>query len=238
MNKKIGIFVIFEFLFVAAMLISGEDALGERLESVFGKVGSIDGVLNEQIWEQANTFRVPLKIASGEQSTASFLVVNDEKNVYLGFQFSLPAGVTIQSFSVRFDDENKGHFYEGQDVIALNAGRKKSGTFRDHVRTNRPPCKVPKNSTSTGHCGLHDYAVGGTTDGAGSYRLTGTEAVYEFSHPLKSEDKENDIQVEPGALFRLQVWLRLIEDEGTYSKGSIIDTYYPKNGYIEILLAN
>ncbi len=211
------------------------EAAAAQLKAKYGNPSAIDGSLDDRDWKSAKSLDVRIILPSGETENASLRVMNDNKNIYIGFSFRIPKNLLGQSLFVRFDDENTGSFDEGQDVIGMNPHFENSRLL-DQVRTNRPPCNPPRGKPRPGYCGMEDSKFGGTSDGAGAYRLAGGRSVYEFSHPLKSRDRENDIQLSPGDTFGIKLSIRLVENGADYPNG-YGDTYFPEGGFLSIELA-
>ena len=227
--------IILVLLPIVAVQLYPKAAAAAHLEAKYGKPSAIDGSLDDRAWKSADSLNVRITLPSGKTENAELKVLNDNKNIYISFRFPVPENLLGQSLFFRFDDENTGTFDEGQDVIGMNPDL---GSFRllDQVRTSRAPCNPPQGKPRPGYCGMEDTKFGGTLDGAGAYQSDKRHGVYEFSHPLKSRDRENDIQLNPGDTFGIRLSLRLIESGANYPNG-YGDTYFPDGGFVSIELA-
>lgn len=210
-------------------------AAAAHIEAKYGKPRAIDGSLDDRAWKSADSLNVPIKFPSGKTENAKLRLLNDSKNLYIAFSFPVPENLLGHSLFFRFDDENVGIFDEGQDVIGMNPDM---GSFLllDEVRTNRPPCNPPKGKSRPGYCGMEDTEFGGTSDGNGAFQSDNGQGVYEFSHPLMSRDKDNDIQLNPGETFGIRLSLRLVENGAKYPNG-FGDTDFPSGGFVSVALA-
>jgi hypothetical protein len=170
----------------------------------------IDGVVNLGEWAGTGTWDVAVRTPRGGTSPASFYVMNDALNLYVGFRFERPAADVGNSLAVEFDNDNDGIAENGDDVILVNGG---SG-FYDDVRTNLPPCPP---GSAPASCGPEDTDLGGTEDGVGFFSNNGIHSMYEMSHPLNSGDI-NDFALSAfsGDIVGFFLALRAIAAPGAY----------------------
>ena len=156
----------------------------------------IDGFINDGEWDPAGTLQFAVNIPGGGIVPANLYVMNDEFNLYIAIEIMTVAPRSSAFFT--FDNNHSGdnpsrdtYGVEGHarrssdDIIGINP----EIGFIDSVRTNKK-CPHPD---SWGGCGSFDTAVGGTIDGNGAFFSDNEMMVYEFSHPLKSQDDANDI---------------------------------------------
>jgi hypothetical protein len=166
---------------------------------------TIDAVLTPGEWDTAAkrdfaANRLPEE--GGGTMPATLYVMNDATTLYLAVSIAKPA-LGSSSIAFEFDNDHVGFpgTTEGDDVLLMNPTHTPS--FLDEVRTNALPCPLPPGRL----CGLFDTDVGGTSDGAGGAMNAGGFSVYEFSHPLNSDDDAHDFSLSVGN--RIGFWMSM-----------------------------
>ncbi len=155
----------------------------------------VDGVNDLPEWEGAEfgVANLILPAAFGGGSTlVTFLVMNDDVNLYAAVQFpypSSPASPAFLDFAVQFwaDSETACTPTTLIDVVQLIS----QNGFADFRDERWPECTTV----------VSDVSAGGSTDGIGIWGDEGTTLFFELSHPLDSSDDLNDVSgVSPGFL--------------------------------------
>ena len=138
----------------------------------------VDGVLTLNEWEDAGRFhfQVDTSPAGGETVPATFYVMNDSSNLYIGLRASAPSP-SNSALDLFFPAAPPDVFGPGSDILHVVPG-----TFEDLFFQQAGPYLVDK-----------DY--GGTRDGTAVVREADGELAYEVSHPLDSADDEHDFSL-------------------------------------------
>ena len=207
------LFVVFVLLIVAKTLPGLAHSQGVELSGTGTAI--IDGVMSPGEWMNADSIEVPVNIPEGGTTSGTLFVMNDESNLYLAVKFyreTLDPGNTA---SFAFDNNHDGGVTEdGDDRLLINP--RPTVGFRDLVAWSRPPC--PAGSM----CGIYDTEVGGTNDGEGAFSYNGEYTLYEFSHPLDSEDDDHDFSLSKGDTVGFCLSIRMISYDSI-----LADTYFP-----------
>ena len=164
------------------LTVGATGANGEVKLRGFG-TAEIDGVLNLNEWERAGQFPFQVDTSPGEGGEtvpATFYVMNDSTNLYLGLRVSV-ASMGNSALDGIFLAPPPAVFPEGNDVLHVTPG-----TFEDLYFHPVAPSIWDY---------VADTADGGTRDGASAARAAGGEVVFEVAHPLDSADDRHDFSL-------------------------------------------
>jgi hypothetical protein len=178
---------------------------------------SIDGVVGpSDEWGLAGCIAFPVNVPEGGTTSGRACAMNDESTLYLLVQFDRPTVDAGNSAAFEFDNDHAGGpRVNGDDVLLINP----SIGFLDEVRTNAAPCSP---GAAPAACGFVDSSIGGSLDGSGAFFNDGVTTVYEFAHPLNSDDDAHDFGLRPGDTVGFTVFIRLLG-----AGGPIADTAFP-----------
>jgi len=191
----------------------------------YGRPKKIDGVRDPGEWKNANKFKVPVELLDKTKTTGYLFLMRDSKNLYIAFEFKNKIPVPTQSFFIGLGPKDiKDHNQEGVDYSVLLLNAKSELTYYDGIMTNRPPC-LSKYRTKWKPCQGKDSKYGGTNDGSAKYQVRNGRAFYEFERPLKSEDEQNDVSLNPGEYRSLAINLMLYVNAHKHSNNG-----YPSEG--------
>ena len=188
-----------------------------------GAVPVIDGVMCPGEWDVAATrIDFTANVPGGGTTPATVFFRQDATRLFIAVRYerSTPdAG----SLSFEFDNNNSGGAREnGDDALVYNPNTT-IGLF-DDVRTNQsPPCAA---DSPPALCGPQDIDVGGRTDGAGAFGITGTESVYEIVHPLNSGDLGHDFALAGGSAVGWYLLLNIGQ----------VTTTFPGSGFLALTI--
>ena len=143
---------------------------------------TIDGTLGTGEWDNARTFAVTANLPGDGTTPATLYVMNDGANIYYAIRFQR-AGVNLNStnlFNIEIDTDQSGNASVGDDYLTTFVSSEfPTGTLSDN----------------------HRSAAGVQTDithGSGAFRNADGVSVYEFSHPLNSDETGKDVALSPG----------------------------------------
>ena len=174
---------------------------------------TIDGVVGPSEWDTAGCVAFPVNVPEGGTTSGRACAMNDESMLYLLVQFDRPTVDAGNTAAFEFDnDHSGGPRVNGDDVLLINP----SIGFLDEVRTNAPPC--PPGAL----CGFVDSSIEGSSDGSGAFSNDGVTTVYEFAHPLNSDDDGHDFGLHPGDTVGFTLFVRLLR-----AGEPIADTAFP-----------
>jgi hypothetical protein len=177
---------------------------------------TIDGVVGPSEWDRAGCVALPVNVPEGGTTSGRACAMNDESMLYLLVQFDRAIVDAGNTAIFEFDnDHSGGPRVNGDDVLLINP----TIGFLDEVRTNVPPC--PPGATAAAW-GLVDSSTAGGSDGLGAFFNDGVTTVYEFAHPLNSDDDAHDFSLRPGDTVGFTLFIRLLA-----AGGPIADTFFP-----------
>jgi hypothetical protein len=163
----------------AAMALTSGVALASDQVKLRGYgTAVVDGVLTLNEWENAGRFHfeVDTSPTGGETVPATFYVMNDSSNLYIGLRTSAPRP-SNSALDLFFLGAPPDVFGPGSDILHVMPG-----TFDDLFFQPAGPY-------------LRDEDYGGTRDGKAVVREADGELVYEVAHPLNSADDEHDFSL-------------------------------------------
>jgi Ca2+-binding RTX toxin-like protein len=175
------------------------------LAAGFGNA-TIDGVLGPGEWADAGTMMFAVNVPGGGSVPGAVHVMNDNATLYLAVEFGAAASANSASFE--FDSDQSGNLSAGDDAVIINPDI----GFFDNVRV----------AIGDAIGGIFDTDPGGTNDGAGAFKNSTDSTIYEFSHPLNSNDNLHDFSLSPGDLIGFNLFLRMID-----GSNAIGDTLVP-----------
>jgi len=163
-----------------------------------GVVGTatVDGVIGEGEWDGTRCASFSASTPSSGPTPATVCVMNDATTFYGLITFERTSDPQSLA-AIEFDLDGDGvlGIDPGDDLILVQQASA-SGFFRDEVVYDGGSCPSV--------CTTSDDTRGGTVDGAGAFSNDEVQSVYEFSHPLNSED-EDDIAVASGDVIQIQI---------------------------------
>ena len=159
-------------------LTSGAARASDQVKLRGFGTANVDGMLTLNEWEDAGRFQfqVDTSPAGGEMVPATFYVMNDSRNLYIGLRTAAPrpSNSALDLFFLAAPPDVLG---PGSDILHVVPG-----TFEDlFFQTNGPY--------------LRDVDYRGTRDGTGVVREADSELVYEVAHPLNSADDQHDFSL-------------------------------------------
>lgn len=182
---KLGALKLAGLSALAAAIVLTVGATAANAEVTLRGFGTaeIDGVLTVNEWEGAGRFSFQVDTTPGEGGgtvPATFYVMNDSTNLYLGLRVSV-ASMSNSALDGIFQASPPAVFPEGNDFLHVTPW-----TFEDLYFHPVSP-------------GIWDWvadtADGGTRDGASAARAGGGEVVFEVAHPLDSADDRHDFSL-------------------------------------------
>lgn len=189
--------------FAAEILLPKNPTNVEIIESGYGSA-IIDGKITKKEWEFSTFFPVNIVLPDKNNTTGTIRIMNDKDNIYVGLKFRKIETVARQSFSIEFSGKT------GQ----VNPKTGKPNGYGDTCLIN-----APRGRFIDGFRNVVSAPMDIHIDGAGKFKDDGESFVYEISHPLKSPDKEHDIQLSPGDSVGFTFSLRLISKDAKYPQG-------------------
>jgi hypothetical protein len=174
----------------------------------------IDGQISLDEWDENSFVEFPVNTPDGGVCDGIVYAMNDEENLYLAVIFNHTAVGNSAAFN--FDNNHDGsQLSQGDDALIINPNP--TVGFWDLHRFTGPPC--PINSICSGR----DSEFGGANDGSGVFFNSESEniTIYEFSHPLNSEDDLHDFSLGIGDTVGFRISIRML------STPNIADTYFP-----------
>ncbi|NIN73186.1 MAG: hypothetical protein GTO46_14910 [Gemmatimonadetes bacterium] len=132
---------------------------------------------------------------SGGAVPATVYWTNDCDNLYVALVVETTDSDDNVSARLVFDNDNSGTPAVDDDILFLEKVVDKKTKTASWVFEDRFLSSDCLNSTQS-DCGELDVDFGGTSDGDAKFYTDGTYGVYEFQHPLKSDDAGHDFQLE------------------------------------------
>jgi PKD repeat protein len=165
---------------------------------------TIDGFLSDNEWGDAS--KVVFTISTPELHDCCLYVKNDAQNLYLLMVIEDEEYNLNDYFTMKFDNDNDGIFEFRDDSLIIGGLRLGVGAGHDNFFVT---------IEDYGFCGwIQDTMDEGTDDIVGAARHTNpTEDgmgtyIFEFSHPLNTEDDTHDFSLFPGDIVGFRIVYR------------------------------